>query len=92
VLAAAQGTLLHRAAETVRPGGRLVYATCSSEPEENEQVVDAFLGTHPDFVRLDLRSSASPLQPLLDERGALHTLPHLHGLEAFYAAALVRRT
>jgi 16S rRNA (cytosine967-C5)-methyltransferase len=91
-LAAAQLTLLRRAAEVVRPGGRLVYATCSSEPEENEQVVEAFLAEQSRFARVDLRAEPSPLTPLLDDRGVLHTLPHLHGLEPFYAAALVRNT
>ena len=43
-LAAAQSRMLARAAACVAPGGRLIYATCSSEPEENEQVVEAFLG------------------------------------------------
>lgn len=43
-----QGALIHHAFEVLRPGGRLVYATCSLEPEENEQVVDAFLATQAD--------------------------------------------
>jgi len=76
----------------VRRRGRLVYATCSSEPEENEAVVDAFLSRHPDFKPLDLRTEGVPLlQPLLDDRGMLRTLPFTHGLEAFFAAALLRR-
>ena len=83
-LAGQQIELLMRAAETVRPGGRLVYATCSSEPEENERVVDAFLDRAP-FDRLDLRESGpAGLAPLLDDRGALRTLPFAHGLEAFF--------
>ena len=91
-LAAAQQTMLANAAGMVRPGGRLVYATCSSEPEENEAVVDAFLRERPDFTLLDARASApAPLVPLLDPRGMLRTLPYEHGLEAFFAAALVRR-
>jgi len=49
-LAAAELTMLRHAADGVAPGGRLVYATCSSEPEENEQVVDAFSAAAPDFV------------------------------------------
>jgi len=89
-LAAQQVDLLLRAAATVRPGGRLVYATCSSEPEENEDVVEAFLDRAP-FDRLDLRrESPRPLQPLLDDRGALRTVPFAHGLEAFFATAMLR--
>ena len=90
-LADQQIELVTRAAETVRPGGRLVYATCSSEPEENERVVEAFLERAP-FDRLDLRESGpTSLAPLLDDRGALRTLPFAHGLEAFFAVAMVRR-
>lgn len=86
-----QLTLLGRAASLVRTGGRLVYATCSSEPEENEAVVDAFLADHGEFELLDLRTDGAPsLLALLNGRGMLRTLPFAHGLEAFFAAALVR--
>lgn len=86
-----QLALLARAADAVRPGGRLVYATCSSEPEENEGVVEAFLAEHPDFVLVDLRQDkVAALAPVLDARGMLRTAPSEHGLEAFFAAALVR--
>jgi 16S rRNA (cytosine967-C5)-methyltransferase len=92
VFARDQLALLVRAAAVVRKGGRLVYATCSSEPEENEAVVDAFLARSDEFTPLDLRVDAvAVLAPLLDDRGRLHTLPFAHGLEAFFAAALVRR-
>lgn len=90
-LADTQLELLTRASDVVRSGGRLVYATCSSEPEENEQVVERFLARHPDFARVDARNDVSPtLHPLFDSHGCLHTLPATHGLEAFFAAALVR--
>ena len=90
--AAAQRTLLHRASTGLKPGGRLVYATCSSEPEENEQVVDAFLADHPGFTLEDVRAiDADVLAPVADARGLLRTLPFAHGLEAFFAAALVKR-
>jgi 16S rRNA (cytosine967-C5)-methyltransferase len=90
---AAQGTLLARAAPLVAPGGRLIYATCSSEPEENDDVVAAFLDGHPDFERdISLEGLPDSVRPLVDETGALRPLPHLHGLEAFFAASLVRRS
>ena len=90
-LARDQVTLLGRAAEAVKAGGRLVYATCSSEPEENEQVVDAFLAAHPAFTLIDLRGRSHPaIETVLDDRGMLRTLPFAHGLEAFFAAAMVR--
>jgi 16S rRNA (cytosine967-C5)-methyltransferase len=93
VLAAAQLALLSRAAEVVKAGGRLVYATCSSEPEENEDVVHAFLAAHPEFALVDLRGSGvASLGSLIDARGTMRTVPFEHSLEAFFAAALRRRT
>lgn len=90
-LADRQLALLHRAAAVLKPGGRLVYATCSSEPEENEGVVDRFISTHADFRVLDLRHEGrTELAPVVDERGMLRTLPFKHRLEAFFAAALVQ--
>lgn len=91
-LAQDQLALLERAADLVRPSGRLVYATCSSEPDENEAVVDRFLAGRRDFALMDLRADdVTLLAPVLDGRGMLRTLPFAHGLEAFFAAALVRR-
>jgi 16S rRNA (cytosine967-C5)-methyltransferase len=76
----------------VKAGGRLVYATCSSEPEENEEVVGAFLAAHPEFALLDLRTAGTALpESLIDARGAMRTIPFEHALEAFFAAALQRR-
>lgn len=93
--ARAQLRLLRHAAAAVRPGGRLVYATCSSEPEENDAVVETFLEGPDRFAaaaRVDL--AALPRWPVLagvcDDLGRLRTLPHVHGLEAFFAAVLVK--
>lgn len=91
-LADRQRQMLRHAAQVVTPGGRLVYATCSSEPEENEHVADAFLQQSSDFVVVDARR-AHPVLPALviDNRGHLRTAPHLHGLEAFFGAVFERR-
>jgi len=90
VLARAQVALLDRAAATLKPGGRLIYATCSSEPEENEGVVDAFLAAHRDFTPAAVANGHDLLTPFLDAGGVMRTLPFAHGLEAFFAAALTR--
>jgi 16S rRNA (cytosine967-C5)-methyltransferase len=91
-LAARQLQMLEAASRGVRSGGLLVYATCSSEPEENEAVLDAFLARRPGFALEDPRSAgvclAAGVVACLDERGCLRTLPHRHGLEAFFAARL----
>jgi 16S rRNA (cytosine967-C5)-methyltransferase len=91
-LAAAELTMLQHAALNVTPGGRLVYATCSSEPEENEGVADAFLATTPGFAPLHAARASSRLaDTLIDRRGHLRTRPDLHGLEAFFGAVFERR-
>ncbi len=88
-----QGRLIDQAAGAVAPGGRLIYATCSSEPEENDDVVAGFLARHPAFApaaRAALVEGGVP-EMLLDSRGFLATRPDRHGLEIFFAAALDRR-
>jgi 16S rRNA (cytosine967-C5)-methyltransferase len=91
VFAAAQHRMLINAAAVVAPGGRLVYATCSSEPEEDERIAEAFLSEVPDFVPIDARH-VHPAMPAacVDTRGHLRTLPDQHGLEAFFGAVFER--
>lgn len=85
-LAASQREMLRQAALAVRPGGRVVYATCSSEPEENEEVVEAFLADHPRATRVPI--AGERFAPFADAAGDFRTLPHRDGLEGFYAAVL----
>ena len=89
--AAAQLEMLRRAADTVRNGGRLVYATCSSEPEENEEVVDRFRDGRPDYDLL-APDSDPVIAQVVDAEGYLRTLPFRDGVEAFFGAVLVRRS
>ena len=90
-LAARELTMLQHAAAMVVAGGRLIYATCSSEPEENEGVVDAFLATAPAFAPVHAGQAHPKLvDTLIDARGHLRTEPHRHGLEAFFGAVFER--
>lgn len=86
-----QAAILASAARMVKPGGRLVYATCSLLEEENEAIVAAFLASHPGFAKLSC-------QDVLDRQGItlacgedLHLTPGRHRTDAFYAAVLERQ-
>lgn len=85
--AARQLRLLEAAARLVRPGGLLIYATCSLEPEENEQVVERFLTGHLEFRRA--ATDATPAE-LLTPAGDFQSLPQRHGIDGAYAARLQR--
>jgi 16S rRNA (cytosine967-C5)-methyltransferase len=90
-LAAAQRQMLQHAAAVVAPGGRLIYATCSSEPEENEDVADAFTRESSQFRPVDARTVHPVLPPdTVDARGHLRTEPDRHGLECFFGAVFER--
>ncbi len=85
-LAEKQQGILTAAAALAKPGGRLVYATCSLEPEENDAIVDAFLEAHRDW-RVDAPANF-PVAP--DAGGVIRCLPQVHGTDGFTAVRLVR--
>ncbi|MEN9890537.1 MAG: hypothetical protein RLY78_832 [Pseudomonadota bacterium] len=90
-----QGSILASASRMVKSGGRLVYATCSLMPDENEKVADAFAAAHPDFEPLPVvecleKAHVTDAGALVD--GAyLRAWPHRHGTDGFFAAAWQRR-
>ncbi|MFA7243260.1 MAG: RsmB/NOP family class I SAM-dependent RNA methyltransferase [Sulfuricellaceae bacterium] len=83
-----QAAILAAAARLLKPGGRLVYATCSILPEENEQVVEAFLAAHPDFAWLNCAEILAQQQVALDTGKYLRLFPHIHGTDGFFAAVM----
>ena len=85
-LAEKQSQILANASAVVRVGGRLVYSTCSVEPEENEQVIENFLNEHEGFRRALLDVPAD----LETKNGAVRTWPHHHNTEGFFVVALER--
>lgn len=88
VMASTQRSLLDAAANIVKPGGLLVYSTCSLEPEENDQPVDLFLATHPQFTLEPPPEGTVPADVL--DGGRLRVLPQRHGTDGAFAVRLRR--
>jgi len=80
--------LLTKASKLVKPGGIVVYSTCSIEPEENFSIVEKFLQLNPDFVLINAREIFP--ESLVDENGCTQTLPHIHFMDGAFAAKLKR--
>lgn len=98
-LTAKQTAILDSAARLVKSGGRLVYATCSMLPEENERIAEAFQQAHPDFAPLDVGDTLAQLK--VDNAASLcaggstgtqyvRLWPHTHQVDGFFAAAWQR--
>jgi len=89
-LALKQAAILDAAAKLVRPGGRVVYATCSLLTAENDAIVDSFLARHPEFT-------LTPAAGVLARHGIaldgdrLRLLPHRHNTDGFFAAVLDKK-
>jgi len=88
VVGALQKKILCGAATLVKPGGLLVYSTCSLELEENDEQIRAFLQAHPEFTLDPPPAGVVPASVL--DGGILRVLPHLHGFDGAYAARLRR--
>ncbi|OAG26734.1 16S rRNA (cytosine(967)-C(5))-methyltransferase RsmB [Thermodesulfatator autotrophicus] len=84
-----QLSLLNSLAPLVKAKGVIVYATCSLEPEENEEVIQKFISEHSEFQIEDARRYLpGEAKELVDDKGFMRTYPHRHGLDGFFAARL----
>lgn len=86
-----QASILRSAARLVRPGGRLVYGTCSLLAAENGDQVDAFLKAHEDFEEADCEAILARQGALLSTGRRLALVPHRHQTDGFFAAVLTRK-
>ena len=83
-----QKAILHNVAGLPADGGTLLYATCSTTPEENEEVIADFLSKRTDFMLEDLRMLFPEYAELCTATGCFRSWPHRHGMDGFFAARL----
>jgi 16S rRNA (cytosine967-C5)-methyltransferase len=88
VMAGLQASILKAAGEVVKPGGLLIYSTCSLEPEENDSQVEAFLAKNPEWKLEPPPTGAVPSETI--DGGYLRVLPQVHGSDGAFAARLRR--
>lgn len=85
-----QLSLLENAVKYLKPGGALIYSTCTTEPEENMNVVESFLSGHPEFT-IDNASGFVPANTVNTD-GCMELLPHIHKTDGAFAARFVRKS
>lgn len=84
-----QAAILAAASNLLKPGGRLVYATCSFLPEENQSIIESFLADHPQFTLSNSAELLAQKKIPLDTGAFLQLSPHLHNTDGFFAAVLM---
>jgi 16S rRNA (cytosine967-C5)-methyltransferase len=97
-LAEVQRKIIESAADVLRPGGTLVYSTCTVTPEENEEVVRGFMATRANWHIASREEAPECVRPFMDEDGYMRVLPHLQknsqaegpGMDGFFAVRIVR--
>jgi 16S rRNA (cytosine967-C5)-methyltransferase len=88
-----QRAMLEAAATALRPGGQLLYITCTTEPAENEGLIEAFLGAHPEFrLNTDPQLLPASARVLVQPPGFFRSSPAEHGLDGFFAACLTKES
>lgn len=86
-----QRAILESAAKALKPGGVLVYSTCTIHPDENQNLVEAFVADHPEFAFDDIWAHLPPsLSREGQAQGYVQLLPHIHGTDGFFMARLIR--
>jgi 16S rRNA (cytosine967-C5)-methyltransferase len=90
-LAQKQRAILRAASRLVKPGGRLVYATCSILKAENEAIADDFAASSPEFESVSCDALLSEQRIPLEAGARMRLWPHVHGTDGFFASAFVRR-
>ena len=93
-----QESILENSCRRVKPGGYLIYSTCTINPDENENRIDAFLAAHPDFEcvsfdeNLPEKLLSNPRLLKQSKEGKMTILPDEEGLDGFFIAKMRRRS
>ena len=85
-----QSAILRHAAAAVKPGGTLVYSTCTVLPEENEERIRHFLDQNPSYRQVPKDELPPSVQDVVDEAGTMRCTPHQHGTDGFFATRMER--
>lgn len=87
-LAAMQMQLLENASKLVKPGGVLVYSTCTTEPEENQEIIKQFLASHSEYAVENAKQFVN--HDLVTDEGYVETFPHRHAMDGSFAVRMVK--